>query len=213
MSQMQHEGVSKTNESSNLENENAVDEGQKQTTDYRSLYEQSQSSIKRLTEESKKYKTRHDKLTTMESELESLKMEKLEREGNMDEKVSFYKSKYDEAVNENRNLKTDLVFGKLERRFKNIAPDCQKPSMVINNPEYENDIRAAIDTDNLTVDSEVLKSLYAKDKEANPFLYTRNKPASMVAGGAKADTKKVGEIDESKMSADELREYYVNKFK
>lgn len=178
-------------------------------TNYEAEIKRLTAMNERLLDESKKYKTRFDKVQSAQNELEALRAEKLEREGSMEEKVNFYKQRYDSLAESHTDLKSQLVMNKLESRFKRIAPDCKKVDLVINNPVYAEQIKAALDVENMDVDSEILKSIYAADRDENPFLYGGEKVPKMVGGVATADTKK-SEVNVNEMSPDEYKAYVLN---
>ena len=92
----------------------------------------------RLLKEQKKYKTRHDEVLSTREELEKLRQEKIEREGNMEEKVNYYKKRYDELADSNAELKMSILNNKLEKAYKRIAPNCQNVDFVVisNNMGY-----------------------------------------------------------------------------
>lgn len=164
----------------------------------------------RLLKESKKYKSKYQEYKTKVDEYEQ-KM--LEQQNDASEKAKYWEQKAKEFQSESNELKSNLLFGNLEKTLKDIAPDCQNHSLLLNNPKYEDDLKQAIDKESLTVDQEILRQVYIKDKESNPFLYGKVQTPKMASGSAKtsktsgASTKSIDE-----MNPDELTKLITSKF-
>ena len=167
--------------------------------------EKLKSTNERLLAESKDNKLKYK---SVKDELEKLRQQEVERQEDFGAKADFYKTKASEREQEVERLKLAILEKELDSVYQRVAPDCRNPRLVLNNPDYQSDLQAALDVENLSVDEEVLKSLYAKDKEKNDFLYGNKRLPSMVTGEPNSDVKR-STVDTSKMSANELREYYV----
>jgi len=192
--------------SQELENQNETNVSK--SIDYKTEYEKLASTNERLLDESRKNKSRFQEIS---SKLEAFEQEKVEKDGNLEEKLKYLQKKNEEILSENSNLKTNVLSSQLQNALREVAPDCHNYDLVMNNPAYADDIKASIDLENLSVETEVLKSIYAKDKENNPFLYGKTKIPNMVNGGA--EPRKSKKADLSKMTTDEMIAHFINEDK
>jgi len=159
----------------------------------------------RLLTESKGYKSREKESRLQaqkyKEELDKLTSERVEKDGNLEERVEFHKKRADSYLKELEDANFEKVENRLLKSVREVAPDCHNINLLINNPEYESEIKAAVDVKSGEIDLDIIKSLYAKDKEKSPYLYTKTKLASQVSDSVALVEPKEKPL--SKMSAEE----------
>ena len=173
----------------------------------------------RLLKESKGYKASSQKYKNENAELkkrlERLEAEKVEKDGNLEEKVKFYKGKVDELTEALTSERVEKIDRDLKGSLSEVASDCQNINLLLNNPDYSDDFKAAVDFNTGEVDQEILKSVYEKDKAKNPFLYQVKKLATEVTGKPGPTEKvqkplsKMNEDERKKLRNEKLKERYA----
>lgn len=202
-----HEGDQNTNgEGQDQDNEN-VDWKSKYLENAQKL-DELRSTNDRLLDQSKDWK---DKAKSFQSQLDEFKRDQVDGQ-NAEQQRDYWKGKFEALEKDHVSLRTSTATDRLKSDFREIAPDCRNIELVLNNPAYSKDFKEAVDPSSLTVNRDILESIYKKDKEENPFVYSGKKLPGMVGGGADSDTTKTDEVDTSKMSPDEHREYLQNKW-
>lgn len=208
MSEANHERDEENGERQNETNEHVEEVDWKvKFSELESRTTELESTNDRLLSQSKDWKS---KAQSYKTELDEVKEKSVERQSS-EKQVQFYKGKYEEKEAENVDLRTSILKSDMRSKFLEVAKDCRKVDLVLNNPEYEADLKSAIDVSNLTVDKNVLETVYSRDKESNPFLYGGKRLPDMAGGGAVPDTNETT-VDVGKLSPDEYREYILKKY-
>lgn len=152
------------------------------------------------------------KLSQYEQELQTLREEKLQREGKNEELISTYKQKYEQVSKKYEETQKQYAWSTLTGEIKREAlkHGCTDPDKLIRLMEDE-DLRSIEVGDNFNIDKESLSSVIERSKKDNHFLFKSTTPVA--ANGRPVASVKKTEKRISDMSREELEELYKQTYK
>jgi len=154
------------------------------------------------------------KLSEYEAELQSLREEKLQREGNHEKLIEDLRKKNTELSTNLSKKDQSYAWNTLTSEIKREAmrAGCEKPDKLIRLLDDE-DLRSIEVGENFSIDKQSLSAVLEKAKRENSFLF---KSSNKITANGNPSTKieennKLNDL--SKLSLEELKELYLKHYK
>lgn len=160
-------------------------------------------------------KSAKGKLSTMEQELQSLREEKLKREGNLSELVEQLKAEKEKLSSTLTKKEQTYAWNTLTSEIKRTAQaqGCTDPDKLIRLMSDE-DMNSIEVGENFSINTESLKNVIEKNKKENHFLFKQSSSAVINANPTTKPQEVENKLkDLSKLSMDELRELHLKTYK
>jgi hypothetical protein len=173
--------------------------------------ERLKATNKRLLEESQAYK---EKYKSALKEKEDLESQKIAESGDIAQQLELEKKRSQKAMEELGKTKKKVVSQAVKDKISKYAGDVHSLDLLMRDPKLKEYLKQGLDEDNLEFNDESAKAFIDDVKKESPFLWRNSQPIGAFTqkpnGSVNVATTSA---DTAKMTATEIKQYMLEKFK
>jgi hypothetical protein len=173
--------------------------------------ERLKATNKRLLEESQ---TNKEKYKTVLAEKEAIEQERVTKTGTLQEQLDLERKQKLKFQEELGKTKKFVISQKVKEKISQYAGDVYSLDDLMSKPELKTYLQQGLDEENLDFNDESAKAFVDEVKTKSPYLWRSQGPIGAHTAKPNGSVNvSNGQVDVSKMTASEMKEYMMKTFK